>query len=220
MEKLNKLRADAISVVDLDAVLESPRMPLVDAPVYTLSTVGKTCLNSGRLEAERRYCDNTGEFVSRVGYEPTNRELGAILLDFRTLGAKHLSTEARAPALDGLKDEHVHYATRAHDYKREIAAAAVAHADAVAKAESAGKPAGSGPCSAIASIQEAGIPASGYLAYSYTSSESGDDLDMDAWGVPLEIEGIPEDSSEEVPDFEKEFEEVLANWVRYAHAID
>eukprot|EP00171_Calliarthron_tuberculosum_P008665 IDg8665t1 len=122
IEMLRKLRKDDISVIDLNAVTSLHRMPRIDVDVTELSKVSKECLNRARLEAERRYCGNEGESLSWEAYMPSKRELGATLLDFRTMSCNHLSTDIRGRALVILREEYVKFATRALEFRNERAA--------------------------------------------------------------------------------------------------
>lgn len=87
MDMLKLLRSVSISVVDLEAVTASPRMPKVEMGVEDLSPVISECLRRACLEAERRYCGNKTEELTWSDYCPSKRELGATLLDLRTVNA-------------------------------------------------------------------------------------------------------------------------------------
>eukprot|EP00173_Palmaria_palmata_P002616 Plantae.Rhodophyta-Palmaria_palmata.ctg2734.p1 GENE.Plantae.Rhodophyta-Palmaria_palmata.ctg2734~~Plantae.Rhodophyta-Palmaria_palmata.ctg2734.p1 ORF type:complete len:278 (+),score=27.42 Plantae.Rhodophyta-Palmaria_palmata.ctg2734:373-1206(+) len=160
---LKTLRAKRISVIDLEAVKSSPRMPRINVPVQELSEVSQECLRRACLEAERRHCGNTGETLSGDDYQPTDRELGATLLDFRTIHGHHLSKSVRDSAYEVLQDGYVKYATTAHAFRKAKAKAAAQSS----RNEEAGS-----------------LPAQGEQTISNRSSscdsQSGDDLGLGA----------------------------------------
>ena len=98
---IDKLRAETLSVVDLEAV--GPTLPLVrkEVPVSSLDEVSKECRRRGTEEAERRYCGNTTYEVTGQPISLTTREKLAYALDPRTCRftanfMKPLSTEITA----------------------------------------------------------------------------------------------------------------------------
>lgn len=90
---LRELRADAISVIDLPNVTDSPIVPRVKKPVAEWSALGKRCLRRAKLEAERRFCGNkaldegTEEDNQLNDAVPalTDMQGAAMLLDPRTI---------------------------------------------------------------------------------------------------------------------------------------
>eukprot|EP00171_Calliarthron_tuberculosum_P019558 IDg19558t1 len=109
--------------IDLNAVTDSPRLPRINVSINEFSKVSRKCVECARLEAERRYCGNKGESPSWKEYEPSERELGATLLDLRTISGKHLSGDLRRSALDILRDEYIKYAIQESKFKKEKAEA-------------------------------------------------------------------------------------------------
>eukprot|EP00173_Palmaria_palmata_P005208 Plantae.Rhodophyta-Palmaria_palmata.ctg8739.p1 GENE.Plantae.Rhodophyta-Palmaria_palmata.ctg8739~~Plantae.Rhodophyta-Palmaria_palmata.ctg8739.p1 ORF type:complete len:413 (-),score=98.00 Plantae.Rhodophyta-Palmaria_palmata.ctg8739:123-1319(-) len=208
IDLLKRLRSDSISVVDAEAVTASPKMPRVDVDVADMSPVGEECLRRARLEAERRYCENSGEELTSGEYCSSDRELGATLLDLRTVNANHLSTAKRGEALAVLKDEYGIFGTRAFEYRAQKKKKAVEVS--VVETENNSKPGQPRSDNAPENTAEHSISSS--------SSLSGDDFGQDSWDLPLhpEIEEIPD----EIPDFGEEFDRVWPEWVRFARAVD
>ena len=134
---MDKLRAETLSVVDLDAV--GPTLPLArkEVPVSSLDEVSKECRRRGTEEAERRYCGNTTYAVTGQPISLTTREKLAFALDPRTCRftanfMKPFSNEIKAL----LKDNYAESGMTAYDYlaakakkkEEKVAAAAAAAA--------------------------------------------------------------------------------------------
>jgi len=105
---------------------KQPNLPRVSFPVAQLSLLGKECLGRATLEAERRYCGNTGETLTGEAVVLSDYDLAAALLDPRTkptfaMGDMYPSGSLRrATAL--LIDEYVKFATKAEEFLEELRA--------------------------------------------------------------------------------------------------
>lgn len=95
MDLLKRLRDDYISVFEFKALTASSRIPRVNIHVNDLTPVISECSQSALLEAERRYCVSKTEQLTRKEYFPSEREIGATLLDLRTVIAKHLMPQQK-----------------------------------------------------------------------------------------------------------------------------
>jgi hypothetical protein len=85
---LRNLRADTISVIDINAVTKAPAVPRVARPVANLTAVGATCRLRAQLEAERRFCGNAGVLLTEINGNDARFEKWQTLpalLDPRTL---------------------------------------------------------------------------------------------------------------------------------------
>jgi hypothetical protein len=87
------------------------------------------------LEGERRFCGNTTEELLGGHVIITNRELLATILDIRTVGCAHLTSEQATQAYDLYRQEYRTFAKTAKLY--EMAAAAVWKKKAEEQAEAA-----------------------------------------------------------------------------------
>lgn len=238
MDLLKRLRKNSIAVVDIEAVTASSRMPRKEMLESDLSDVARECLKRARLEAERRYCGNESEDLTNGEFRPSNRELGATLLGLRTVNAKNFSCEKREAALKVLKEEYVSYGETAFKFrasrKPDLTECVVVEPQAEVRAESANPtPLSHNVSSARTALDsvansvsaarseqnlhcDANLPPD---SEDVQSSESEEDLGMDSWGVPLEVEE-KEEIAEEMPDYRVEFDQVWGEWVRFAHEIN
>jgi hypothetical protein len=82
-----RLRSDTLAVVDLEAVSNSPRLPKENVQVEDLTMQGRECKRRATLEAERRYCNNSGNDLNGKPVHFTERDKLSALLDPRTLVA-------------------------------------------------------------------------------------------------------------------------------------
>jgi len=60
---MKTLRHDNFEVIDYDAITSSPRLRRVAKPLVNFTALGQEVVERMRLEAERRFCGNTGEDV-------------------------------------------------------------------------------------------------------------------------------------------------------------
>ena len=141
-----RLLANEISVVDLDAVEQDPRMPRSEKNVSQFTATGHMCLFRAILEFERRFCGNKTETRLAGGgeIEVENRILLATLLDLRLKEANHLSQRQVIAAVNDLKALYVAFYCQWHKFEREerrkakkAAAAAAAAAAALRASEAA-----------------------------------------------------------------------------------
>lgn len=130
IEMLSKLRGDKLNVVSLEEVTASSKLPRVNLNVSDFTEVSQTCLLRAQLEAERRFCGNTGDTLTFEEFEPSARELGATLLYFRTVSARHFSVELRLSALKTLKEGYAEFSGNAHAFKEEASRKAFARSAA------------------------------------------------------------------------------------------
>ena len=212
IDMLARLRRDEISVIDLEGVTECNRMPRVSVDVESLSSVSVECLSRARLEAERRFCGNKTEELNWKDYCPSERELGATLLDLRTVNANHLNDDQRKEAVSILKGEYVEFAKRAFEFKLEEKKEAE-------KAVSLDRAGTDESLQNNNAARAGGESASQASDKSCGGAESGNDLAMDAWGVSSDSDES-EEHSDEMPDFEKEFDEIWKKWIKYAKKLD
>jgi hypothetical protein len=125
---LMKLRSDTLSVVDLEQVTKSPNLIRRDVHLVDMTEIGKTCKIRATLEAERRYCGNSSEFLNNQAVEQTVRDKLAVMLDPRTLISLSkcgLAKDEKGQLLSMLKEEYVKYGIQAQLYQQERKAAAM-----------------------------------------------------------------------------------------------
>lgn len=115
---LKKLKADTLEVIDIEKVGASPKLARSQTAITNLSTSGNTARIRAILEGERRWCGNTTETVSGAPILMGRHELLAMLLDKRTLGCAHVTSEQRAAAVHVFEEEYVKFAKMAHDHEK------------------------------------------------------------------------------------------------------
>ena len=130
---MRALRADTLHVVDLAKVDKQPRLIRKPVPVTSLSQIGQICRKRATLEGERRYCGNKTEELSGAPLLIGRRELLSTLLDLRTVGCAHLTSDQRHEAVDIFREVYVDFAVQAVAYDRAVHAAWEAKAQAQAK---------------------------------------------------------------------------------------
>eukprot|EP00664_Eupelagonemidae_sp_cell27_P000382 gene382-9428_t len=113
---MRALRKPTLMMIDLPNTRVSPRLPRIEKPCTGLSEIGKTTRFRATLEGERRYCGNTGETLNNTPIIMSDREKLATLLDPRTVGAAHLTTEQADEAVALLENEYTRFAIQAHAY--------------------------------------------------------------------------------------------------------
>ena len=118
---LTKLRAPTMQLIDIDAVTKETKLPRVDMPIANMSKIGQTARTRATLEGERRWCGNTGETLTGAPVGMGRAELLCALLDKRTLGCHHITTEQRKEALKIYEEEYVKFSLTAAKYTKRLA---------------------------------------------------------------------------------------------------
>ena len=119
---LSKLRAPTISLIELDSVTKEPKVPRKEIPVADLTDMGKTARERATLEGERRWCGNVTETLTGAPVIMGRAELLCMLLDKRTLGCHHVTSEQRKEAMKVFEEEYLKFSKVAAKYGKEQAA--------------------------------------------------------------------------------------------------
>lgn len=116
---LKRLRKEEVSIIDIGAVCAAQPTPIrKKVAEVDLSEAGRTALHRARLEAERRWCDNTTEVVHNTKPLMSERERIAILLDLRTLKASCFSAAEFAEAEILLQDAYIAFGKKAAQFQK------------------------------------------------------------------------------------------------------
>ena len=116
---MNALRAPELDVVDLEKVDANPHLIRKKVRANELSEVGAECRRRATLEGERRWCENKTEELNGAEVKLTKREMLATLLDLRTVGCAHLTSDVRENAYDVFINAYVDFGLRSNRYKKE-----------------------------------------------------------------------------------------------------
>ena len=143
MRMLEQLRADTLTVIDLDQVTESPHLVRREMALSQLSHIAIQARRRATVEAERRHCvgGNDGDQPTGANVNMTESAELATLLDPRTATCMHLPEsgdlardEFAARLTVRLKEEYVEYGVNAAMYwkakARDLAKPAVVVPDA------------------------------------------------------------------------------------------
>lgn len=117
---LSKLRADTLSVVDLDRLDARRNLVRKEMPVLELTELGKTCLLRATLECERRFTENKTEELTGAPVVYSRRELLVQVLDIRLCGCAHLTPEQRREAMEIFTDAYLTFAATARAHKAAL----------------------------------------------------------------------------------------------------
>ena len=204
---MSKLRAEKIAVIDLPKVTKSPKLERKEIDISSLSPNGQTARVRATLEGERRWCGNTGETLTGAPVDLNKHELLCMLLDKRTLGCGHVSSEVRKQATDLFEAEYVKFSLRAAAYNRERIAAEQAAAAAAAAA--AAQAAGTEPA-----VKEEGASSGGVTGAALRSGAVFDDTRWSDDEDSLEDSDDVEEVGAEVAALQ-EAKRVLKAWKKY-----
>jgi hypothetical protein len=116
---LKKLRAHSLSVIDTVKIGKSPKVPRIEMAWDKLTPAGQTARVRATLEGERRWCGNTGETLTGAPVSMGRAELLCALLDKRTLGCHHITTEQRTEAMKIYEEEYVKFSMTAAKHLRD-----------------------------------------------------------------------------------------------------
>jgi hypothetical protein len=227
-EMMSNLRGDSLTVVELNKVTKSPRLPRVKVARADLTALGEVGLKRATLEGERRYCGNTTEELTGLPVVLMDRDKLGLLLDPRTLNCAHIAHRPglKEECLALLEEEYVRFGLRAREFKAEAEAAL--QAKEAARFERAGKAAAgkaaagkaaAGKQAAVADpVVAAAAPAPARMAMAWSEdedeSECEDEGEMDAEAAAAAA------LETTIAELKAEFKTVFKNWRRQAGQID
>jgi len=211
------LTASTISLIDVDTISESPRLPRRDCPVDSLTPMGKTCLDRAIIEFERRFLDSELETrLETPGIIVINdRQLVATLLDVRTKTAPHLKPGQRAQAQRALGLLYTDFFVRSKAFDRARKSKAEAAAAEAATESSPSKRACLSPATPDKRSLDLKAPTSGAAADDTSGFDLGKDSDEEEV-VVMPPKSEKDFAEEDKAAAEKEFPIVFRAWFNFA----